>query len=285
MKNNEEHTAVFLSKGDAMNKVKGPLHVDRLNTFEKLEAEGFTGTDVSLEISLREYGIAWRESKTEPGTFYFIYGIKLSGEDHVRFDRAELKAADFQSDFDWVDWEEYLTSKVDYGNDSKEEAHVYEGTPYALKVLDLYNYYGFENVFGSSYWIGFGILDDTRLDGITDAYIRTALWASLHFVSDDDNDGTPMDSLYDKTDLGDGVRDAMKAEIRDYLELCDKESVDTTGLDAEVIGHNFWLTRNGHGTGFWDLGLGELGDKLTDWAKSMGGANLYVGDDGKVNAH
>jgi hypothetical protein len=48
------------------------------------------------------------------------------------------------------------------------------------------------------------------------------------------------------------------------------------------VGHDLWLTRNGHGAGFWDRGLGDVGDKLTAIAKRMGSKSLYVGDDGKI---
>jgi hypothetical protein len=36
------------------------------------------------------------------------------------------------------------------------------------------------------------------------------------------------------------------------------------GYDDERAGNDFWYTRNGHGTGFWDRGLGDIGDKLGD---------------------
>ena len=39
-----------------------------------------------------------------------------------------------------------------------------------------------------------------------------------------------------------------------------------------AMGHDLWLTRNGHGAGFWDrkeLEEGDLGDKLTAIAKGM----------------
>ena len=45
---------------------------------------------------------------------------------------------------------------------------------------------------------------------------------------------------------------------------------------------DFWLTRNGHGAGFWDRGLGSVGDELTKNAKPFGSVDAYVGDDGKV---
>jgi hypothetical protein len=50
-------------------------------------------------------------------------------------------------------------------------------------------------------------------------------------------------------------------------------------------GLDFWLTRNGHGTGFWDHGALEadsLGDRLSAHAKRMGECDVYAGDDGKV---
>lgn len=42
------------------------------------------------------------------------------------------------------------------------------------------------------------------------------------------------------------------------------------GVSEGDAGHDLWLTRSGHGTGFWDRGLGELGDRLTEAAKSYG---------------
>jgi hypothetical protein len=47
-------------------------------------------------------------------------------------------------------------------------------------------------------------------------------------------------------------------------------------LTEEQIGHDFWLTRNGHGAGFWDRGLGEVGKKLTDICKEFKGLNVFA---------
>jgi hypothetical protein len=46
----------------------------------------------------------------------------------------------------------------------------------------------------------------------------------------------------------------------------------------EQAGHDFWLTRNGHGSGFWDRQL-EGGDVLTAIAKTFGELGVYVPDD------
>lgn len=69
------------------------------------------------------------------------------------------------------------------------------------------------------------------------------------------------------------------------------ESAENAGLMAaylirhglEQMGHDFWLSRNGHGTGFWDRNLGELGDKLHALAKSFGECPTYEGDDGLIH--
>jgi hypothetical protein len=48
---------------------------------------------------------------------------------------------------------------------------------------------------------------------------------------------------------------------------------------AELAGHDFALTRNGHGAGFWDRGLGEAGDKLTEACRPYGASNAYYSAD------
>ena len=45
---------------------------------------------------------------------------------------------------------------------------------------------------------------------------------------------------------------------------------------AELAGHDFALTRNGHGAGFWDRGLGAIGDMLTSECKPYGSHNVTL---------
>lgn len=51
------------------------------------------------------------------------------------------------------------------------------------------------------------------------------------------------------------------------------------GGNAEQFGHDFWLTRNRHGAGFWDRGLGGLGEQLIHHAHQAGERYAYAGDD------
>ena len=54
------------------------------------------------------------------------------------------------------------------------------------------------------------------------------------------------------------------------------------GYDDTQAGRDFWFTRNGHGVGFWDRGLGDIGDQLTNLSKKFGEIDAYRGDDGQI---
>lgn len=101
------------------------------------------GNDVSIEISLQEYGFAWVETKTE---YLFYYGIKNSGESYTRFDFCSFdKTMDVAKEFDWADFDAvsaYVGSDVLLDNDILGQ------------IGDLLSYYGYEEIFGTSYWEG-----------------------------------------------------------------------------------------------------------------------------------
>ena len=117
-------------------------------------------------------------------------------------------------------------------------------------------------------------------------YITCALWSS---PGDDDE---PLDSTHDKTNLAGETLQAMKNDCAKFMADNEKDLDEYTqnraiprGADyteADCAGHDFWLTRNGHGAGFWDRGLGELGDRLSEAADAFGESHLYAGDDGKL---
>jgi hypothetical protein len=48
------------------------------------------------------------------------------------------------------------------------------------------------------------------------------------------------------------------------------------------MGHDFWLTRNHHGAGFWDRGLGDAGKILTTLAQGYREVSLFATADGQV---
>jgi len=115
------------------------------------------------------------------------------------------------------------------------------------------------------------------IDEIVDGYVTCALWSSL------DDDGSPLDDWADVDDITPMSLAAMRADVIGFLRA-NQEDADAYRVfrDWECFGHDFWLTRNHHGAGFWDRGLGDLGQRLTDAAHVYGSVDLYIGDDGKV---
>lgn len=98
-----------------------------------------------------------------------------------------------------------------------------------------------------------------------------------HSVRED----TSLDEEFNLDDFADDTRANLYREVVVFvIENLD----DLASLDPAQVGHDFWLTRNGHGTGFWDRGLGDKGDRLTKAAKVYGSVDLYPDADGKVHA-
>lgn len=129
-----------------------------------------------------------------------------------------------------------------------------------------------------------------KLDNFTRGYIVAALWSTNDESTPEG--GEPLDKNYDVEDLASETLDCIVADCekfqRDnaadlvlYAEMMRKYDPSQGTID-EYAGHDFWLTRNGHGAGFWDRGLGDVGDRLTKASKPYGSCDLYVGDDGKV---
>jgi hypothetical protein len=111
----------------------------------------------------------------------------------------------------------------------------------------------------------------THFDLFFNAYIETALWAST------DDDERPLDDWADKDDLAPSALAEMKADCVDFF----KANYNLIRDNVSRAGHDFFLTRNRHGAGFWD-GDWKHGDRLTSASHPYGSCDLYVGDDGKI---
>jgi hypothetical protein len=115
-----------------------------------------------------------------------------------------------------------------------------------------------------------------NLDTFTRAYIECALWSST------DDSGEPLDSGRDADDLAPATLADMEEDCRQFQEANAEllaQAYERDGYDTARAGHDFWLTRNHHGAGFWDRGLGDIGTRLTELAHAWGSVDLYVGDD------
>jgi len=109
-------------------------------------------------------------------------------------------------------------------------------------------------------------------------YAGAALWSST-----DGEDCTPLDDGRNEDDIAPETLQQMRDDCADFFRA-NRRQLRETGAGLDQHAHDFWLTRNGHGAGFWDRGYGPVGDALSDAAKVYGSVDLYVGDDGLVHA-
>jgi hypothetical protein len=112
----------------------------------------------------------------------------------------------------------------------------------------------------------------TPLETFVQSYIATALWSST------DDDGKNLDQRFTPSDVPTETRARMEADCAAFLAL---HGTKVAGRER-LAGYHFWLTRNGHGAGFWDGDWGDLGDALTEASHAFKECDLYVGDDGKL---
>lgn len=113
--------------------------------------------------------------------------------------------------------------------------------------------------------------DNKELAVFLDAYLTCAFWAS----SDEGIDAMGV------SDMAIGTYAKMRNDAAAFLS----EHREDIGDNLSQAGHDFWLTRNGHGAGFWDrpeVYGQEQCDRLTDAAHACSESDLYIGDDGKV---
>jgi hypothetical protein len=116
------------------------------------------------------------------------------------------------------------------------------------------------------------MLINPMVDKFISDYIETALWSTVE-------GDAPLDYNYSISELAPETLASMKIDCLDFIG-----QVEALGFEFETdhAGHDFWLTRCGHGAGFWDGDYPTHGDTLTALSTAMGNIDLYVGDDGMI---
>lgn len=127
------------------------------------------------------------------------------------------------------------------------------------------------------------------MDEFLKGYLICALWSSNDESTPDG--GNPLDQNYGIEDISEEAMAKMKADCEKFVRLNGSLLTEENfvgrreGSLMGYAGHDFWLTRNHHGAGFWDGDWAEeIGQKLTDSAHDFEEVDLYVGDDGKIYA-
>lgn len=115
-------------------------------------------------------------------------------------------------------------------------------------------------------------------DDFVKQYLVTALWSSSDTINDE---AVPLDRNHG---IGDFAEEAVKRATEDcdrFRDVCRERNV--MHCFCMQVAHDFWLTRNHHGAGFWDGDYEEeLGKTLTEIAQTFKETDAYVGDDGKI---
>jgi hypothetical protein len=117
--------------------------------------------------------------------------------------------------------------------------------------------------------------DYMKLTKFESSYVETMFWSSI-----DDDTGEPMDSLYSVEDLHPETLEQIRKDCAEFQKILETLEINET---ESKIAHDFWLTRNRHGAGFWDGDYPKkLGEELTKISQGFGELCLYRGDDGKL---
>jgi len=112
-----------------------------------------------------------------------------------------------------------------------------------------------------------------KTDSILGGYLEALLWAST------DDEGNPLDDDYSISDITKDAIERSKADIAKFQKLAEKE---LEGLDVEdsQIGHDIFLSRNGHSVGFFDRDYADkkILDNLQSYAEKLGEIYPYAQD-------
>lgn len=112
--------------------------------------------------------------------------------------------------------------------------------------------------------------DTIDTDKVLAQYLYTAVWAEC-----DPDTEEPLDKTYSTSDITQAGRKQAREDVEEFVnEIRELDGIEA--LEESDIGHDFWLTRNGHGAGFWDGDVPEpLATQLTEIAKSKGRSYVW----------
>lgn len=116
-------------------------------------------------------------------------------------------------------------------------------------------------------------------------YLEALVWTgSLDYMTATQEFGgeplvsdTDLDRLIEPHELSEDILKSARETVDDFLDGIAEGLEDyprAVELTPGQLGHDFLLSRNGHGAGFWDRGLSHLGEWLHEEAKTHGGHYL-----------
>lgn len=117
---------------------------------------------------------------------------------------------------------------------------------------------------------------DLDLESVVDHYLEAALYF----------DG-PEDDLFTADDISEQLREQSHQDCAKFVQQNVMDLLTFSGprTAEEQAGHDLWLTRNHHGSGFWDGDWDHaVGERLTEASQQFRELSLFRGADGKIYA-
>lgn len=107
----------------------------------------------------------------------------------------------------------------------------------------------------------------TELEQFCRGYRIAMLWSNVEGCEASSEDPVSYD-----TKISDELRYLLDEEAKDFFNGNEilLNSVVRGSYSWDDAGHDFALTRNGHGAGFWDRGFGDVGELLSDLSQAEG---------------
>jgi hypothetical protein len=123
------------------------------------------------------------------------------------------------------------------------------------------------------------------LESFVQGFCECALWLGKHYANEqeiEDGGGANLDDEFSVSDIPESVMKEIRSDCEgfydNHAELWGDE------VDDSQAGHDFFLTRNRHGTGFWDRGV-DNGDELTKAAHVYGSFSLEKHGDEEIHCY
>jgi len=120
--------------------------------------------------------------------------------------------------------------------------------------------------------------DEHDIDLIVDNYIEALIWTQ-EGVGEDADGNDPMDGK-NISDINKESKEEIKKEVEWFINSAGDVFEE---LSDDQIGHDLWLTRNGHGSGFFErIEEKENLEIIEELCDILGNAEVFVNDDGEI---
>lgn len=116
-----------------------------------------------------------------------------------------------------------------------------------------------------------------EISQFTKGYLDCALWSSTG------DDGRPLDATHSIKDIDPKSLEKEIIEVEAFRVIY-ADKLEAAKLSDSRLGHNLWLSRNGHGSGFFDeyfdgSAANFACDQLQEICRDLGSKDLYGGDE------